>query len=308
MLVEALLLPALFATPLPAAMAASGAPDRPTVGTEILAPESDLDGRDIVLVTGSTGGLGREVALRLAAEGAHVLVHGRNRERGAEVVAEIEKAGVGSARFYRADFASLDEVRGLAAAVLADYDRLDALVNNAGIWGRERELSADGHELHFAVNYLAGYLLTHLLLPRIVDSAPSRIVNVASAAQRPIDFDDPMLERGYDDRRAYAQSKLAQVLFTFDLAEELAGTGVVVTALHPASLMDTEMVLGRGIRPRASVEEGTEAVVRLVVDPEVETGSYYDGLEQARAHPQAYDPEARARLRELSRELVGLGD
>src|SRR5690606_3869659 len=205
--------------------------------------ELDMTGKT-ALVTGSTDGLGRAVAVRLGALGATVLVHGRNRERGAEVVRDVEAAG-GSAVFDRADFASLDEVRALADTVLERHERLDLLINNAGIWtdgSDERRTSADGHELVFAVNYLAGYVLTHRLLPLIIRSAPARIVNVSSLAQQPIDFDDVMLEHGFSAGRAYAQSKLAQVMFTIDLARELEGTGVTVNSLHPATLMDTAMV------------------------------------------------------------------
>src|SRR5690606_34949343 len=188
------------------------------------------DGQRVVLVTGSTGGLGREVARRLGAAGAHVIVHGRDQQRGASLVREIEQTGNGSARFYAADFASLDQVRRFAEAILRDYNRIDVLVNNAGVWlqGNQRQLSQDGHEMHFAVNYLAGYLLTRLLLPRLRASAPARIVNIASVAQQPIDFDDPMLESRYSDGRGYATSKLAQIMFTVDLARELDGTGITV--------------------------------------------------------------------------------
>ena len=230
--------------------------------------------RQVILVTGSTGGLGREVALRLAATGAHVIVHGRNAERGREVVEEIEKAGVGSARFYAADLGSFAEVRRLAEEIRRDYDRLDVLVNNAGIWltQGERQLSADGHEMHFQVNYLSGYLLTRMLLPLLEASAPSRIVNVASAAQNPIDFADVMLERGYSGSRAYAQSRLAQVLFTVDLAEELREEGVTVVSLHPATLMATDMVREAGIAPRATVDEGADAVMRLITSEDVQSG------------------------------------
>ena len=265
--------------------------------------------QQVILVTGSTGGLGREVARRLAADGAHVIVHGRDRERGEALVREIAAGGRGSARFYAADLASLEEVRAFASALLADYDRIDVLVNNAGIWlsQGERRLSADGHELHFAVNYLAGYALTRLLLPRLLASAPARIVNVASVAQRPLDFDDPMLERGYSGSRAYAQSKLAQILFTVDLAEELEGTGVTAVALHPATLMDTPMVREAGVRPRATVDEGADAVLHLVRAPDLPSGAYWDGLEHASAHAQAHDADARARLRALSERLTGLG-
>jgi len=265
--------------------------------------------QQVILVTGSTDGLGREVARRLADGGAHVIVHGRNRERGDALVQEIAAAGKGSARFYAADFSSLDQVRTLAAAILADYQRLDVLVNNAGIWLQGtpgRQVSADGHELHLAVNYLAPYLLTRLLLPRLMASAPARIVNVASAAQSPIDFADPMLESGYNPGRGYAQSKLAQVLFTVDLAAELEGTGVTVTALHPATLMDTPMVREAGVPARSTVAEGADAVLQLVTGTGIASGEYYNGLRPARANAQAYDAEARGRLRRLSDTLTGL--
>src|SRR6185295_10083946 len=136
-----------------------------------------------------------EVARAVGSLGARVIVHGRNRERGEAVVQEITREGKGSAKFYAADFASLAEVRTFAESVLRDYDRLDVLVNNAGVWIRDRQTSQDGHELNFAVNYLATFLLTRTLVPRLVKSAPSRVINVASIAQSPIDFDDLMLER-----------------------------------------------------------------------------------------------------------------
>ena len=192
-------------------------------------------GQQVVLVTGSTSGLGREVARRLGSMGAFVIVHGRNRERGMEVVEAIESEGVGNARFYAVDLASFDQVRAFGETILRDYDRLDVLVNNAG-FGRapdERMLSEDGLELRFQVNHLSHFLLTRMFLPRLRASAPSRIVNVSSGAQQPIDFDDVMIEKDFSGGRAYAQSKLAQIMFTIDLAEELAGTDVVVNALHP---------------------------------------------------------------------------
>ena len=206
-----------------------------------------------------------------------------------------------------ADLSSLAEVRGLAAQVLSEHDRLDVLINNAGIISREREESVDGHELTFAVNYLSHFLLTRLLLPLLRDSASARVVNVASAGQGPIDFDDPMLERGYDAMGAYTQSKLAQVMFTFELAERLSGTGVAVNALHPASLMDTKMVHDTFGYTMSTVEEGAEAVVRLAASPEVEgvTGRYFDGTREARANRQAYDLQARKRLWAFSEELCG---
>jgi NAD(P)-dependent dehydrogenase (short-subunit alcohol dehydrogenase family) len=268
--------------------------------------EASIQG-DVILITGSTSGLGRELAVRLAATGAHVIVHGRSAERGMDVVREIQRTGRGSASFHAADLASLDQVRELARTILANYDRLDVLVNNAGIGSARdgRQVSEDGHELVFQVNYLSHFLLTHELLPLVVGSQPSRIVNVASAAQSPIDFDDVMLEEDGAIARAYGQSKLAQIMHAFDLARELEGTKVVVNALHPATFMDTEMVRRAGVEPRSTVEEGADAVMQLVTG-DVGTGRYFNGLEQARAHHQAYDEAARARLRRLSRELVGL--
>lgn len=263
-------------------------------------------GPRVAVVTGSTDGLGEEVALRLGALGYHVVVHGRDRERGSQVVETVERAG-GSARFYRADFAVLEEVRSFAEALLRDYDRIHVLVNNAGVGPvpSERIETGDGHELRFQVNYLAHFLLTRLLLPRLVESGPARIVNVSSGSQNPIDFDDVMLDLGeFDGWRAYGQSKLAQIMLTFDLAEELAGTEVLVNALHPATFMETAMVRDAGIRPQATVEEGAEPVVRLVAAPGVGSGGFFDQTRPARAHPQAYDAEARGRLRELSERLT----
>lgn len=270
--------------------------------------EAPADGQRVVFITGSTGGLGREVARRLANDGHHVIVHGRSEERGRELVAEIQASGRGSARLYTADFGSLEDVRALAGAVRRDYQRLDVLVNNAGIWLEgPRQLSADGHELHFQVNYLAGFLLTNELLPLLRGSSPSRIVQVSSIAQRAIDFDDVMLERDYSDGRAYAQSKLAQIMFTFDLAADLDGTGVTALALHPATMMDTDMVLERGARARTSVDEGADAVLFVVEGDDLESGQYFDQTRPARADEQAYDREARARLRALAQRLTGGG-
>lgn len=267
------------------------------------APSTD---QEVILVTGSTSGLGREVALRLGARGAHVIVHGRDVERGMEVVDAINE-GPGSARFYQADFADFDNVRGLAHSVLTDYDRLDVLVNNAGFGSApdERWLSEDGHEFRFQVNYLAPFLLTNLLKDRIVESAPSRIVNVSSLAQQPIDWDDVMIENNFSGGRAYGQSKLAQIGHTFDLHEELADQGVMVNALHPATYMPTGMVSRLGVTPRATIAEGADAVMQLIVSDEIEGGQFFNQLEPRRAHAQAYDTESRRMLRELSRELTG---
>ena len=264
-----------------------------------------------ILITGSTDGVGRHVALELATVGATVLIHGRSWERAESLLGEIRKRGNNAAAFYQADLSSLSEVRGLAAAICKDHERLDVLINNAGIGSRsggaQRRTSVEGYELRFAVNYLAGFLLTRLLLPLIVASAPARIVNVASAGQYPIDFDDVMLTRGYDGGRAYAQSKLAQIMFTVDLARELEGSGVTVNCLHPATYMDTTMVREAGASPMSTVDEGAAAILNLVRSPALEgrIGLYFDRQRESRANPQAYDAAARDRLRRLSLELTG---
>ena len=269
-----------------------------------------LDGKT-ALITGSTDGVGRVVAKRLAALGARVLVHGRDLERGRSLVAEIHAEGHADADFLQADLASLAEVRKLAQAVAASEARLDILINNAGLGSggaaAKRATSADGFELRFAVNYLAGFLLTRLLLPKILRSTPARIVNVASLGQAPLDFDDVMITRGYSGGRAYSQSKLSQIMFTLDLAEELAGKDVTVNSLHPATYMNTTMVREGGITPISTVEEGADAIMHLVLSPALEgrSGLFFDRQREARANAQAYDASARARLRELSSRLTG---
>jgi NAD(P)-dependent dehydrogenase (short-subunit alcohol dehydrogenase family) len=264
-----------------------------------------------ILITGATDGLGRALAADLASTGATLLLHGRGDARGKDTLDEIRtRTGNDRLHWLRADLADLAQVRTLAAEVGQLTDRLDALVSNAGIGssvpgGGRRQESVDGIELRFAVNYLAGFLLTRLLLPQLIGSAPARIVQVSSAGQMAIDFDDVMLTRGYSGVRAYCQSKLAQVLFTMDLAEQLDGTGVTVNALHPATYMPTKIVDS----PVSSIEDGVRATARLVTAPELATvtGRYFNGQREARADPQAYDPEARRRLRELSERLTGLG-
>ena len=267
--------------------------------------------RKTVLITGSTDGVGRYVAERLAAEGWRVIVHGRDRARGKAVIERITQQG-GEARFLAADLSSLAEVRSLADAVLRDCDGLDALVNNAGIGtnGARRELSADGFELRFAVNYLAGFLLTRLLMPMLESGKSARIVNVASAGQQPIDFSDVMLTRGYSGVRAYCQSKLAQILFTFDLAKELEERDVTVNCLHPATYMDTTMVRLSRVQPISTVEQGGAAILQLIESEALagRSGLYFSGMQESHADRQAYDDDARRRLRALSFNLVALAD
>lgn len=272
-----------------------------------------------ILITGATDGLGLRVATDLAGRGVTLLLHGRDPDKGRRVLAKIREAtGNDRLHYFNADLASLAEVDRLAASVASSRPRLDVLINNAGLGAgpdpARRETSADGFELRFAVNYLAPFLLTRRLLPLLrrtaEEAGQSRIVNVASAAQRAIDFGDVMLERRYDGMRAYSQSKLALVMFTFDLAEELAGTGVTANALHPASLMDTRMVREWFATPRTTVSEGARYVERLAVAEELigVSGIYFDQDEPARAEEQAYDEKARRRLRELSLGWTGLDE
>jgi NAD(P)-dependent dehydrogenase (short-subunit alcohol dehydrogenase family) len=268
--------------------------------------------RPTTLITGATQGLGRGIAFDLARRGGTVLLHGRDRGRLDAVAAEVRAtAPEATVRTYLADLADLRQVQAMAARILAAEPRLDALVNNAVAGGGteplRRELSAQGHELRFAVNHLAPYALVRGLLPLLTSSAPARVVNVASIGQERIDFDDVMLERGYEGLRAYCRSKLALIMATFELAGELAGTGVTVNALHPAHLMDTQGVRDYGLTPVIGVEEGVRPTVRLVTDPEVAgvTGRYFDRFTDSAAHEQAYDAEARKRLMELTHRLIG---
>ena len=262
------------------------------------------------LVTGSTDGLGRALALALAAQGAHVIVHGRNAARGQAVVDEITRSGRGSASFRAADFASLQAVREFADAIARDHPELDLLVSNAGIAfnsQQPRRTSADGHELQFAVNYLAGWVLVNRLRPNLKAAAPSRVVNVASGSAHPIDFDDVMLERPGAHARGYGQSKLAQVTMTVALAPAFERDGVTMIALHPATLMDTTMVEGLGVPSRTTVAEGRDHVMGLITAPTLEPGAFYiDGVPARPRDPQPSDAQARARLLELSEELTGV--
>jgi NAD(P)-dependent dehydrogenase (short-subunit alcohol dehydrogenase family) len=236
-----------------------------------------------ILLTGATDGLGHALARELVARGHEVVVHGRSRERAEAVAGEI-----GGAEVVVADFARLDDVRGLRV------QGIDVLVNNAGIIAAERRLSEDGIELTFQVNHLAGFLLTLQMLP-------PRTVNVASVGQLAPDFDDLMLERGYDGLRAYRQSKLCQIMFTFELAARRPD--LVVNALHPASLMDTKMARDTFGRTLSTVAEGVEATAALVERDDV-TGRYFDGLRESRADAVAYDEAARRRLWDVSAELT----
>jgi NAD(P)-dependent dehydrogenase (short-subunit alcohol dehydrogenase family) len=260
-----------------------------------------------ILITGATDGLGRALAQRLAADGARLLLHGRDQARLDALEAELGEP----VRTFRADFASLNDVRALADAVELETDELHVLVNNAGIGsglpeGRERQVSRDRYELRFQVNYLAGYLLTERLLPLLRRSVPARVVLVSSLGQSPIDFDDVMLERHYDGVQAYSQSKLAQIAYGFALAGRLPAEEVTVNSLHPSTYMPTKMVLAERGASLDTLERGVDATLRLVTASELDgvSGRFFDREHEARAHPWAYDEANRARLLALSDSLL----
>jgi len=263
----------------------------------------------VILITGATDGLGKAVAIELAREGASLLLHGRSDNKGQQTLEEIrQQTGNDKLIYYRADFAQLSEVRQFAEQIQAQHDQLDVLVNNAGL-GVEayRHVSHDGYEMTFQVDYLAPFLLTHLLEPLIVQSAPARIINISSAGQAPIDFKDVMLERHYDGVQAYCQAKLAEVMLTFDFAAQLGKQEVTVNCLHPASYMPTKIVVGL-FSTQSTIQDGVRSVVRLITSSELDgvTGRYFFMEQEARANAQAYDEHARDRLRTLAERLTGL--
>jgi NAD(P)-dependent dehydrogenase (short-subunit alcohol dehydrogenase family) len=269
-----------------------------------------------ILITGATDGLGRALAHRLAADGARLILHGRDPGKLDRLAVDLNGAGGRDRpRTAVADLAELAQVRRLAADVREAGGRLDVLVSNAGIGsgepdGRTRRTSADGYELRFAVNYLAGFLLTLELLPLLRASRPARIVNVASIGQHPPDFDDLMLTRDYSGARAYGQSKLAQIMSGFELAGRVRPAEVTVNSLHPATYMPTKMVLDEIGYHVDSIEEGVANTRRLVSDPGLDgvSGRFFDRAREARASAVAYDPGARAELWRRSLELVGHPD
>lgn len=272
--------------------------------------------RRTILITGATDGLGRALAHRLAADGATLILHGRDERKLDRTAAGIGGTpGADRPRTVLADLADLAQVRRLAAGVRQAAGRLDVFVSNAGIGsgepaGRDRRTSVDGYELRFAVNYLAGFLLTLELLPLLRASAPARIVNVASLGQYPLDFSDLMLTRGYTGTRAYGQSKLAQIMSGFELAGRLPGGDVTVNSLHPATYMPTKMVLDEIGYSVDALDDGVAATWRLVSDPALAqvTGRFFNQAREARANPQAYDARARAELWRRSLELTGHAD
>lgn len=275
----------------------------------------------IVLVTGGTSGIGRAAAVALASMGARVGVTGRDRARTDGAAAAIAReSGNPAVDVFVGDMSSQTEVRRLAGEVLSAYPRLDVLINNVGGFWAHRRVTADGLEHTFALNHLAPFLLTNLLLERLVASAPARVVTVSSGAQSmgKIDFDDLMGQRKYSGQRAYSQSKLANVMFTYELARRTEGTGVTATALHPGvtrtafSGEDSVRLMAPIIavlRPfMRSPERGADTAVYLASSPEVEgvTGRYFADREAKESHKSSYDNATAARLWQVSADLVGL--
>ena len=262
-----------------------------------------------ILITGATDGLGKAVALELAKQGHTLLLHGRNAHKGEALIAEI--AGVTGNKdltWYKADFAAIDEIKKLADTLLLEHKNLDVLINNAGLGVEpKRRTSEDGLEIIFQVDYLATYILSKKLFPLLKAASPARVVNVASAGQAPIDFNDPLLETDWDGVQSYCQAKLAQIMLGFELADAYHKYGVTVNSLHPASYMPTKIVKGL-FSVQSSIEDGVASVVRLAVNDDLEgtTGKYFNQQKEAKAHTQAYDAHARKQLLQLSAELTGV--
>jgi retinol dehydrogenase-14 len=272
-----------------------------------------------VLITGGTGGIGRAAAIALASMGARVGIIGRDAARAKVAAAEISReSGASAVDVFVADMSSQNEVRRLADEVLAAYPRLDVLLNNVGGFWANRHVTADGLEHTFALNHLAPFLLTSLLLERLTASAPARIVTVSSAAQSMgrIDFDDLMGERKYSGQRAYNQSKLANIMFTYELSKRLEGTGVTATAVHPGmtstdfSAEDPALgILVRILRPfMQTPAQGADTAVYLASSPEVEgaSGGYFVKRKTRRSHAASYDAATTGRLWQVSADLVGI--
>jgi NAD(P)-dependent dehydrogenase (short-subunit alcohol dehydrogenase family) len=262
-----------------------------------------------IIVTGSTDGIGKLTALQLAKLKASVIVHGRNEKKVTNVVGEIiSKTGNKKVKGFTADFSSLNEIRNFANQLKKEYQEVDVLINNAGVGFADGRYSKDGYELRFAVNYLAPFLLTNLLLPELKNASPSRIVNVSSVGQVSLNFDDIMFEKKFDAVDAYRQSKLALIMFTIDLAEKLKDDNITVNSLHPGTYLDTNMVRRSDINPLGKPESGADAEIYLATSPELNnvTGKYFNVKSEARADSQAYDRDARKRLWDLSVDLTKL--
>lgn len=277
---------------------------------------TDMKGKT-VFITGATSGIGKETARALARMGANIVFTTRDVERGKRTVEELRRtAGNPNIVSTHCDLASFDSVCKCAGRFLEDHDRLYALINNAGVWMKERKLSEDGIEMTFAVNYLAPFLLTNLFLNALIRGAPSRIVNVASGLHgESVRFDDPEFERSFSGRKAYSQSKLALILFTKLLAEKLRGTGVTANCVHPG-LINTKLSRHSGLIMRGAFKlfgkdpkKGAKTPVHVASSPEIErrgiTGEYFADEKIGRSSRESRDIEKAKRLWDMSVEYVG---
>ncbi|MGZ8718086.1 MAG: SDR family oxidoreductase [Aeromicrobium sp.] len=283
-------------------------------------PRTDTMAGKTVLVTGGTSGIGKATASCLAGMGAHVAITGRDRERAEQAAGEIRTAGDGQVDVFDADLSSQSEVRRLASGVLQTYARIDVLVNNVGGYWNTRHVTADGLEHTFALNHIAPFLLTNLLLDRLKHGGPARVVTVSSNAQAMgrIDFDDLQGERAYSGARAYNQSKLANVLFTYELARRLGTSAVTANVLHPGVVSTSfgaddpgrvQQLLVPFMRPfMKAPARGAATSVRLASDPglERETGLFFANSKAKRSSKRSYDEAVAARLWRVSADLVGL--
>ncbi|BBM84572.1 SDR family NAD(P)-dependent oxidoreductase [Candidatus Uabimicrobium amorphum] len=257
-----------------------------------------------IFITGATDGIGKLTATHLAQQGFCIHLHGRSETKIAQTIKDIKSSTKNTNIYgYQADLSSFADIRKMVDE-MAEIP-IDVLINNAGMaGGEERKVSHDGLELCFQVNYLSTFLLTHLLLPKIQESQ-GRIVNVSSLGQYHIDFNNLMLEKEYDGIRAYRQSKIAMIMFTFDLAEKLKNTNVIVTCLHPGSMLNTKIAQEMFGKSRGSVNQGVEPIVRLVTtDDKNIHGKFFNGLQESEALPQAYDRESRDKLWAISEKLT----
>jgi NAD(P)-dependent dehydrogenase (short-subunit alcohol dehydrogenase family) len=259
-----------------------------------------------VVITGATDGLGKALAGALSHRpGTRLILHGRSSERLQQLRGELANSAA-DITVVRADFAELAQVRQLVAEIGMITDHISVLVNNAGVSpALERQVSAEGHELGFAVNYLAPFALTCGLLPLLQAGAPARVVNVASLNQTPVDFDNLALARSYTRPRAYSTSKFALVSAGMTLAERLDPDIITVNSLHPGTYMPTKML----DRPELSIdtiESGMRSTLRLILDPELSgiTGRFFDRATETQAHPEVYQPDSRNRLWDVSRRLT----
>ena len=282
-------------------------------------PNGGMEGKT-VLITGGTSGIGKAAAVALAAMGAKVVVVGRNPERGEAALEEIREQGHSdSVELILADLCVQSEVRRLAETFLARHDRLDVLANNAGLVQSRRTETPDGIEMTLAINHLAPFLLTNLLLDRLKESAPSRVITVSSEAQRwaSMDFGDLQSRRKYRGFPVYGMTKLANIMFTYELAKRLKGTGVTANCLHPGGVGTNfgknnggpMALFFRAAKPfMRTPEQGSDTLIWLASSSEVEevSGKYFSDREEIEAQEIANDPEARRTLWEMSEELTGL--